>query len=489
MGNKPGIHTAFEKVTSRLEERIGKIPLTGRYHRLPRRIEDDYEVQNTVLGSGYNGVVRMATRKGATGNAKFAVKAFKLSKVVGAKRGQLEAEVEIFLAMDHPHVTTLFDVYESEDTLNLVMECMDGGELFDRLTEVKRFSERDAADSVWQMLLALNYLHSHGIVHRDLKLENFLYDCKGSNHLKLIDFGFSKMWDPNIKMHASCGTLSYIAPEVLRKCYTSQCDLWSLGVITFILLSGYMPFSGEKALQTRNISEGHYFMKPERWKGISEDAKDITRSLLQVSPEARLTAQGALDHPWMAKRHKIMGKASVDIGVANALRQFGHASRFRRCCMEMMAWSLSNDERNKVREQFLAMDTDNSGTITMGELRTVLQNQLGVGENELLTIFSALDSHHDEEIHYSDFLAAMVSTRIELHDDLLWTTFQKFDTDHSGYITASDLREILGDSFEGAQVDELLAEADVIGDHRISYAEFVASLTGKSPRAPKTLAQ
>merc|ERR1740117_2836405 len=105
---------------------------------------------------------------------------------------------------------------------------MDGGELFDRVIELKRFSEQDAADAVWQMLLSLNYIHSHGIVHRDLKLENFLYEKKDGRHLKLIDFGFSKIWDPNIAMQLSCGTLSYVAPEVLRKKYTSQCDLRSL---------------------------------------------------------------------------------------------------------------------------------------------------------------------------------------------------------------------------------------------------------------------
>merc|ERR1712187_169982 len=108
------------------------------------------------------------------------------------------------------------------------MECMEGGELFDRVHELERFSERDAADAVWQMLLAVNYLHSHNIVHRDLKLENFLYDKRNSNHLKLIDFGFSKFRDGDKRLRTSCGTLSYVAPEVLQESYTNQCDLWSL---------------------------------------------------------------------------------------------------------------------------------------------------------------------------------------------------------------------------------------------------------------------
>jgi len=248
MGNESSSQQGKKKMSEtmdRVESKVGKVQLSGRYHRLPKKMEDDYEVSQKVLGSGYNGVVRMGTSK-LNKATRVAVKAFKLAGLQGDKKQQLESEVEIFLCMDHPHVTRLFDVYESSDTLYLIMECMDGGELFDRVTELKQFSERDAADAVWQMLLALNYLHSHGIVHRDLKLENFLYDQKNSSHLKLIDFGFSKVVDPNAVMRSSCGTLSYAAPEVLNMKYTQKCDLWSMGVIAYILLSGTMPFEGSE---------------------------------------------------------------------------------------------------------------------------------------------------------------------------------------------------------------------------------------------------
>jgi calcium-dependent protein kinase len=406
------------------------------------------------------------------------MKTFKLSNATGKQRSQLQSEVEVFLCMDHPHITRLYDVYDAQDYLFLVMECMDGGELFDRVMELKRFSERDAADAVWQMLLALMYLHSHGIVHRDLKLENFLYDKKGSNHLKLIDFGFSHMFDPHIKMRASCGTLSYVAPEVLQKSYTSQCDLWSLGVIVFILLAGYMPFFGAETEQTKKISEGKYTLKPERWNNISKDGLDFTRSLLQIDPDKRLTATKAIEHVWIQQRAQNSSNTTIDSDVVDALRQFGQASKFRRCCLEMMAWSLSNDERSQVRQYFLAMDANKHGTITLAELKSVLEEKFKVPDDETKAIFNALDTNNDEEIHYSDFLAAMVSTRIELHDDLLKNAFRKFDTDSSGYITVDNLREVLGDTFEGQDVEKLICEADILQDGRVSYPEFVSYLTG-----------
>jgi len=467
----------FGTTINALSGKLGKIPVSARYHTLPKCIDEDYEVSSKVLGSGYNGVVRQATRKGLEGQ-KFAVKAFKIASVSPDKKAELQAEVSIFLCMDHPQITRLFDVYESDDYMFLVMECMEGGELFDRVTALKRFTEKDAADAVMQMLLAVNYIHSHGVVHRDIKLENFLYDTKNSNFLKLIDFGFSKVWDPNIKMQISCGTLAYVAPEVLDRAYTSQCDLWSLGVITFVLLSGYMPFSGSEEEQTRRISKGKYTMKPERWNNMSESAISFVKGLLEVDPQIRLSAAKALDHPWILDREKIRPDAEVDNNIVDALRQFGQASKFRRCCMEMMAWSLTNAERAQVRNYFIKMDETQQGTITLAELKKVLMDKFHISNEETLQIFNAMDTNHDEEIHYSDFLAAMVSTRIALHDNLLKSTFKKFDTDNSGYITPDNLREVLGETFEGDRVEKLMSEADLLKDGRISYPEFVSYLRG-----------
>jgi len=464
---------------AQVEPRMGKIPFSSRYHRQPRKLADDYEISASVLGSGYNGEVRKAFSKARKGQ-KCAVKSFQLEGLSGEKMEQLEAEVENYLCMDHPHITRLYDVYESKDNLHLVMECMEGGELFDRVTEKKRFSEAEAADALRQMLLALNYIHSHGIVHRDVKLENFIYDKKGSGHLKLIDFGFSKMWSQDSsKMKSSLGTLSYVAPEVLDRSYTSQCDLWSLGVIGFILLSGYMPFSGAEAQQIKNISKGKYNLKKEKWDHISDDAKHFIHSLLEVDPSKRLTAQGALEHPWILKNckdAKLGCPTPKQSEIAKALRKFEKASKFRRCCLEMLAWSLSNEERGKVREHFLSLDANHQGTITLGELKNVLVEKLHFAdEHETVRIFEALDYNHDQEIHYSDFLAAMTcSDDFDLNDELLRAAFRRFDTDQSGVITAQNLKEILGSRVDGEKVEDLLSEADQTRDGQICFAEFVS---------------
>lgn len=234
-----------------------------------------------------------------------------------------------------------------------------------------------------------------------------------------------------------------------------------------------MPFSGTEAAQTQNISAGKYKWKPERWTKVSESGVAFVKDLLLVQPGKRPTAQAALDHPWIATRHK-HGAEEVSPDIADALRSFGHASKFRRACLEMMAWSLSNEERAKVREYFVLMDKNHHGTITLAELKEVMVNKFHIPDEETREIFHALDSNHDDTVHYADFLAAMVSTRIALHDDLLKATFKKFDTDDSGYITIANLKEVLGDSFDGQQVEDMLKEADFTHDGKISYQEFVA---------------
>merc|ERR1712232_1390149 len=156
-------------------------------------------------------------------------------------------------------------------------------------------------------------------VHRDIKLENFLYEKEDSKHLKLIDFGFSKIWKPNTKMHLSCGTLSYVAPEVLGKSgYGSKCDMWSLGVTVFILLFGYMPFSGPEEHQIECIKKGKWSKKDHLWKRVSAPAQAFLQALLVVDPEKRLSAAQALELQWIHQRDEVfqqdheVNKAIVD---------------------------------------------------------------------------------------------------------------------------------------------------------------------------------
>lgn len=471
------------------------ISVSGRYHK-EKRMEDDYVVQKDVLGAGYTGNVYKA--RGKHNGRMFAVKGFRLSGATPDKKAELKAEAEIFLQMDHPHIARLVAVYEFKKQLLLVMECMEGGELFERLVSQKRFSEATAAHSVWQMLLAVNYIHSHGVVHRDIKLENFLYETKEGDHLKLIDFGFSKIWSPNTKMRASCGTLAYVAPEVLSQNYTSKCDLWSLGVVTFILLLGHMPFDGSEEVQMKNIREGNYKKKPGSWNKLSHNARDFIEHLLVLDAAQRFSAEQALKHPFIADRDQSgryhitplarigsndfdQGSLNVDNETIDALCSFAQASKFRRACLSLMAWSLSVEERSMVRDAFIELDVERQGTIKLHQLKEVLQAKFDVEDENIKPLMESLGKANGEEIHYSEFLAAMVSTRIAMHEEHLVATFRRFDADNNGFITREDLKTVLGESFNQDDVNKMIQEVDPTNEGQISYLQFVEYL--RSPDA------
>lgn len=460
-------------ITSDVADPSGKpsIAFGGRY-RDQIALETDFVLDERVLGTGMNGPVRLATRKGRAG--KYAVKTFSKKSLSRQKREELQSEVRVYLQMDHPHIARLEYVYEEEEELHLVMECMQGGELYDRLHNRKQYTEEDAAGTARQMLLAVSYLHNQSVVHRDLKLENFLYEHAETDQLKLIDFGFAKHWDHRQKMSRACGSIQYVAPEVLSHAYTEKADIWSLGVVTYMLLIGSPPFYGEDEDIMRRIAAG----KPQwsrRFVKQSEMAQSFIVSLMAFDPAERPSAAQAMEIPWIKDRHMASNDV-IDFDTVSSLRKFAHASHFRRVCLSMMAWSLSSQDHEELREQFESIDLDNSGTITMSELKRVLETNFSVDSHEAEVLFQRIDADNDHEIAYSEFLAATLQSRVGLHEDIIRNTFHRFDVDESGVITPDNLRELLGDSFEGCDVEGLISEADTNGDGVISYEEFIAYL-------------
>lgn len=478
-----GGEDGFKSATLRAEGRLGKLTVSSRYHRLPRRFRDDYKLESAVLGTGCSGQVHLAKSRHKDSSARrYAAKCLRLAGLSNERRQELAAEAEIFLGMDHPYVARLVDAYESDEQLVLIMECLTGGDIF-RRTEEKRFTDREAASAVRQMVVALNYLHTHGIVHRDIKLENFLYDSPGSSQLKLIDFGLSKVLDPDMKMSLSCGTLSYMAPEVLQRSYTSQCDLWSLGVASFVLVFGYMPFSGSEKRQVQNIKAAKFQVKKRAFAEASPDARDFVHSLLVADPDVRLTAEKALEHTWLADNADVAGTA-MDAGVVDALSSFGQLSAFRRAGLMMVAWSLSIEECAKVSQEFLKMDLGHSGAIQSSEFKQVLEEQFQIAGHRAEEIFQALDFNGDQEIRYSNFIAATASLQIRLHDDHLKAAFRRFDVEGTGFVTLSNLQDVLGESFGGQEVCTMLKEVSTSQDGSISRDEFVTHFRGKGRSVP-----
>ncbi|XP_058025439.1 calcium/calmodulin-dependent protein kinase type IV isoform X2 [Ahaetulla prasina] len=312
----------------------------------------DYYDLESELGRGATSIVYRCRQKGT--QKPFAVKILK--KTVDKKI--VRTEIGVLLRLSHPNIIKLKEIFETPTEISLVLELVTGGELFDRIVEKGYYSERDAADAVKQILEAVAYLHSNGIVHRDLKPENLLYATPAPDApLKIADFGLSKIVADHVTMKTVCGTPGYCAPEILRGCaYGSEVDMWSIGIITYILLCGFEPFYDERGDQYmfKRILNCEYDFVSPWWDDVSLNAKDLVRKLIVLDPKKRLTTFQALQHPW------VTGKAANFIHMDTAqkkLQEFNARRKLKAAVKAVVASSRlgsasyhSTHDSNKLNE-------------------------------------------------------------------------------------------------------------------------------------------
>lgn len=291
------------------------------------RFEDHYTMGKTI-GSGTFSVVKEAIHKQT--NQKYAIKCIKRKGLSEEDIEALTTEVAILKQIHHPNVMILHDFYSEEQYYYLVTEYMEGGELFDRIVEKSYYSEKEARDLVKLLLEAIKYLHDHDVVHRDLKPENLLLTSKDDDaSIKIADFGFAKKINfDGDGLSTACGTPGYVAPEILEgKTYGKSVDIWSVGVITYILLCGYPPFHDDNHNALfRKIKKGKYQFDSPYWDHVSDDAKDLIKRMLVVDPAERDTAEKLLQHPW------ITGNEVATVQLTSALeelRRFNARRRFK----------------------------------------------------------------------------------------------------------------------------------------------------------------
>ncbi len=298
------------------------------------KFSDKYNLGDK-LGEGAFAIVKVCTLKAKPVNkaqekAKYAVKIVKREGLSKDEELALRTEVSILQSCNHVNIVNCVDFYEEPKQFYIVMELCEGGELFDRIVAKVAYSELEARGIVRELLNALNYIHSRNIVHRDLKLENLLLMYKESDEdVKLADFGFACKVEGN-SLTTLCGTPGYVAPEILfHKPYGKAVDMWSIGVIIYIILGGYPPFSDPNQKKLfEQIKKGIYEFHPDYWNHISPDAKDLIRNLLVVNPQKRFTALHALNHKWLCTEDERLSTINLDLNL-KALKRFNAKRKFR----------------------------------------------------------------------------------------------------------------------------------------------------------------
>ncbi|XP_057449271.1 calcium-dependent protein kinase 28-like [Lotus japonicus] len=393
----------------------------------------------------------------------------------------VKREVKILKALTgHENVVQFHNAFEDDSYVYIVMELCEGGELLDRILAKKdsRYTEKDAAVVVRQMLKVAAECHLHGLVHRDMKPENFLFKSnREDSALKATDFGLSDFIKPGKKFQDIVGSAYYVAPEVLKRKSGPESDVWSIGVITYILLCGRRPFwdkTEDGIFKEVLRNKPDFRRKP--WPTISNAAKDFVKKLLVKDPRARLTAAQALSHSWVREGGDAL-EIPIDISVLGNMRQFVKYSRLKQFALRALASTLNEDELSDLKDQFDAIDVDKNGAISLEEMRQALAKDLPwkLKESRVLEILQAIDSNTDGLVDFAEFVAATLHVhQLEEHDSDKWqqrsqAAFLKFDLDKDGFITKDELRMHTG--LRGS-IDPLLEEADIDKDGKISLQEF-----------------
>jgi len=438
---------------------------------------DSHYTLERKLGEGSFGEVYLARDR--ITNAKRAVKKISKSKIKNPER--MRSEIEIMKMTDHPHIVKLYEVIEDALFIYLVMEVCQGGELYDYIVNHKHVNERKASKLFRQLLLSIKYLQSQEICHRDLKPENLIFADDSYESLKLIDFGLGKLCRRSQKMTTRAGTSLYISPDVLSGNYTKSCDLWSAGVILYVLLSGYAPFFGhnDAAIQHR-IRNCEYNFRQSEWSYVSDSAKGLIRGLLVLNPTERLTVEDALSHPWILQADE-QSEAPLYINVSS-LRSFAGLRKFQKAVMLYIASQCSDGEIIQLKQAFLKLDKNKDGSLSLDELEEGLSGLAGLHRNEIRVIMAEIDVDMSGTIDYTEFIAASLDRSIYLSEDKLLSAFKVFDRDNSGTITAEELRAVLDRENLMADDpiwDEIIQDADVNCDGVIDFAEFCLMMSDR----------
>eukprot|EP00586_Coscinodiscus_wailesii_P001329 CAMPEP_0172488470 /NCGR_PEP_ID=MMETSP1066-20121228/17993_1 /TAXON_ID=671091 /ORGANISM="Coscinodiscus wailesii, Strain CCMP2513" /LENGTH=527 /DNA_ID=CAMNT_0013255701 /DNA_START=77 /DNA_END=1660 /DNA_ORIENTATION=- len=417
----------------------------------------------------------------STDNAEYAMKTIQLSRLSDEFIEEFRNEIDILKTLDHPNIVKAYDVFERKRQIFMIMEYCSGGDLYQRVP----YTESQAAKVIKCLLSAIAYMHSKGVAHRDLKFENVMFESEKPNaEIKLIDFGLSKKFGRNETMSEGVGTIYSMAPEVFQRKYTNKVDIWSIGVLSYMLLYNKRPFKNQKNRkeQIKIIMKGEYkFPKSD----CSPEAKKFIKTLIVVDPEQRSTAESALENKWFRQQGGNIDpkpQESVVRDVGESLSLYRGQSAFKKMVNMVIAHKLSFDEIYDLRTVFEKYDSSFDGQISLIEFTEATCERSGCSREDAEELFNGIDVNRDGYVNYTEFIAAALEARGHIEVEKVAEAFDRLDRGNTGYITEKDLRKILGTDYTHEKIQEFMKEVDVDKDGRISYNEFLLLFKSEKTR-------
>ncbi|KAK6916477.1 Protein kinase domain [Dillenia turbinata] len=455
-----------------------------------KQFVNKYEIGEEV-GRGHFGYTCSAmVKKGELKGQNVAVKVIPKSKMATPIAIEdVRREVKILRALTgHTNLVRFHDAFEDHDNVYIVMELCEGGELLDRiLSRGGKYSEADAKAVVVQILNVVAFCHLQGVVHRDLKPENFLFTSKDENaQLKAIDFGLSDFVKPDERLNDIVGSAYYVAPEVLYRSYSTEADVWSIGVIAYILLCGSRPFwARTESGIFRAVLKAEPNFDELPWPTVSSEATDFVKRLLNKDPRKRMSAAQALSHPWIRNYNDV--KVPLDILIFRLMKAYMRSSSLRKAALRALSKTLTVDELFYLREQFSLLEPNKTGSITLENIRMALMKYAteAMNESRIPDFLASLNALQYRRMDFEEFCAAAFSVHqleaLDRWEQHARCAYELFEKDGNRAIVIEELASELGLG-PSVPVHSVLHDWIRHNDGKLSFLGFVKLLHGISSR-------